>query len=325
MLVMFIVNQNRIVSNLKTTGFFDKVFGKTPTFVENAKIVGEDKVEENDVEPMSSVSISLTGEEESVETTSAEAPKQTASVTPINQKASEMTGISLEKSSPKTEEAVQSSPVENTVNQEVTSSSVEKADNTVASVVESKTETAKNNVNSVPKPASSTVPNTTQTKSSAAQPVQPAKTQQPKAPSPVPTMNIKLCFMTIGSDGHVSTKEVTRSMKKSDSPLVDSINALINGPTSAEENSGCKSLVSNGTRLLGANVRNGVATLNFSGEFEFNQYGIEGSRGQLQQIVYTATAFPTVSSVQFLIDGEKKEYLGLEGVWIGSPLSRNSF
>ena len=80
-----------------------------------------------------------------------------------------------------------------------------------------------------------------------------------------------------------------------------------------------------GKRLIGASVKNGTATLNFSGEFEFNQYGIEGLRGQLQQIVYTATAFPTVESVQFLVDGEKKEYLGQEGVWIGTPLGRNSF
>ena len=83
--------------------------------------------------------------------------------------------------------------------------------------------------------------------------------------------------------------------------------------------------MSDGTRLLGASVRNGVATLNFSSEFEFNRYGIEGLRGQLQQIVYTATAFQTVESVQFLIDGEKKEYLGSEGVWIGTPLRRSSF
>jgi spore germination protein GerM len=43
------------------------------------------------------------------------------------------------------------------------------------------------------------------------------------------------------------------------------------------------------------------------------------------QVVYTATAFSTVDSVQILIDGEKKEYLGSEGVWIGSPLARSSF
>ena len=43
------------------------------------------------------------------------------------------------------------------------------------------------------------------------------------------------------------------------------------------------------------------------------------------QIVYTSTEFSTVDSVQFLIDGNKKDYLGSEGQWIGSPLSRASF
>ena len=144
-----------------------------------------------------------------------------------------------------------------------------------------------------------------------------------KTDTPEPVMKLKLYFMTINSDGSVTRKEITREMKKSPSPLADSIRALIAGPLASE--SGCRSLLSDGTRLISASVKNGVATLNFSGDFEFNQYGIEGLRGQLQQIVYTATAFPTVESVQFLVEGERREYLGSEGVWIGTPLGRNSF
>ncbi len=141
----------------------------------------------------------------------------------------------------------------------------------------------------------------------------------------VETMKLRLYFMTINSSGSVLRKEITREMKKSSSPLMDAINALIEGPSPQEEGAGCRSLISNGTKLIGASVKDNVATLNFSGEFEFNQYGIEGLRGQLQQIVFTATAFPTVESVQFLVDGEKREYLGSEGVWIGTPLDRTSF
>ena len=144
-----------------------------------------------------------------------------------------------------------------------------------------------------------------------------------KTDTPEPVMKLKLYFMTINSDGSVTRKEITREMKKSPSPLADSIRALIAGPLASE--SGCRSLVSEGTRLISASVKNGVATLNFSGDFEFNQYGIEGLRGQLQQIVYTATAFPTVESVQFLVEGQRREYLGSEGVWIGTPLGRGSF
>ena len=84
-------------------------------------------------------------------------------------------------------------------------------------------------------------------------------------------------------------------------------------------------LIPSGTRLIGASVKNGVATLNFNENFEFNSYGIEGCMAQLMQIVYTAREFSTVKSVQFLVEGEKKDYLGTEGQWIGSPLSRASF
>jgi len=45
----------------------------------------------------------------------------------------------------------------------------------------------------------------------------------------------------------------------------------------------------------------------------------------LRQIVYTATSFSTVNSVQFIIEGQREDYLGSEGTWIGSPLSRSSF
>lgn len=154
-------------------------------------------------------------------------------------------------------------------------------------------------------------------------PPRPAEAES-TASAPVP-MNLTLYFMTMNSAGYVSRVSSVRQMEKSDSPLADAINALIAGPTEDEERDGCRTYISGGTRLLGASVRGETATLNFSEEFEFNQYGIEGLRGQLQQIVFTATAFPTVRNVQFLVNGEKRDYLGSEGVWIGSPLDRNSF
>ena len=255
LLIFFLVNQGRIFSNLKSTDFFKELFGKTPSFVENAE-VKEVEEEKNDVGPLENIEINLTKQKESSDKDDYEEKTVVA-------KNSEATRMQNETSQAVAKEAA----------------------------AETKKEEVKKEVEEV----------------------------LPR------TMNIKLYFMTINSDGSVSRKEVTRVMKKSDSPLVDAVNALIAGPTLEEENAGCRSLLSTGSRLIGASVKNGVATLNFSSEFEFNQYGIEGTRGQLQQLVYTATAFPTVESVQFLVDGEKKEYLGLEGVWIGTPLTRKSF
>lgn len=139
------------------------------------------------------------------------------------------------------------------------------------------------------------------------------------------TRDVTLCFMVINSDGTLSRKSVKRSLPKSDSPLTDSVNALLAGPLPEERGKNCMSLIPDGTRLLGASVKDGVATLNFSEQFEFNTLGVEGYRAQLTQLVFTATEFSTVKSVQFLIEGEKKDFLGSEGLWIGSPLARSSF
>lgn len=252
---LFVINQKKIVSNLKSTGFFGRLFGKTPAFVENAEVSVQEQAGKNDVDPGVGVDIDLSGGQG--------------------------------KSDYSYESGILS---ENQAAKDVQNNSGETA------ALNSKPESGNN-----------------------------ADEQKPQ-PNEVPRMiDLKLFFMVINSDGSVSRREVTRSMKKSGGPLVDAINALIKGPSEEEEGKGCATLVSSGTRLLGASVKNGIATLNFSGEFEFNQWGIEGLRGQLQQIVYTATAFPTVESVQFLVDGVQKDYLGSEGVWIGTPLNRNSF
>ena len=149
---------------------------------------------------------------------------------------------------------------------------------------------------------------------------------KPAAEKPaVQTRTATLFFVTIDSDGRVLRKEVTRDVPRTDSPLSETLSALFSGPNGAESSKNLRSLIPNGTRLLSASVKDGVATLNLSEEFQFNQFGIEGYLGQLAQIVFTATAFPTVSSVQILIEGQRREYLGAEGVWIGTPLSREKF
>ena len=155
-----------------------------------------------------------------------------------------------------------------------------------------------------------------------------AKNQQQEktkpAPEPVPsTIKAKICFVAIDSEGPVVRKIVSRSVHK-DSPMGDALNQLISGPSAGEEKTGCRTLIPAGTRLLSASIKNGMAILNFSEEFQFNQFGAEGSLAQLMQVVYTATEFSTVKSVQILIEGQKKDYL-TEGVWIGSPLNRSSF
>lgn len=145
------------------------------------------------------------------------------------------------------------------------------------------------------------------------------------AEKPAPTRQATLFFVQIDPEGNVVRKQVTRDVPKTDSPMTEALKTLFAGPSAAESKKGLRSLIPEGTKLISATVKDGVASLNLSGEFQFNQFGIEGYIGQLAQVVFTATAFSTVNSVQFLIDGQRREYLGAEGVWIGTPLSREEF
>jgi spore germination protein GerM len=157
---------------------------------------------------------------------------------------------------------------------------------------------------------------------------EPAATSETRAAAvavPSGYTQLKIWFVEIQSDGAVSRKEIARGVPSTDTPLTAAITALLTGPDAAERGKGCGTLIPEGTRLLGASVKGGVATINFSDEFQYNRFGVEGYMGQIMQVVYTATAFPSVDSVQFLVEGEFNEFIGSEGVWIGSPLSRSTF
>lgn len=138
---------------------------------------------------------------------------------------------------------------------------------------------------------------------------------------PVEKSIAKLYFVT--SDG--SKKYIERTIEKNDSPLTNNLNLLFEGPIASEKNNGVQTLIPQGTKLKSLKIENGIAKINLSQEFEFNAYANEGYKGSLMQIVYTATEFSTVNSVQILIEGQAKEYLGSEGYWIREPLSRSSF
>jgi len=153
------------------------------------------------------------------------------------------------------------------------------------------------------------------------------KKEEPKKETVTATTEAQLCFVLFDGDGLVVRKMIKRSVPKNDSPLTNSIKLLLQGPDttkSAEKN--CMTVIPKGTKLLGAKVQNGIAYLNFNENLEFNEMGIEGTIHSLEQIVFTATAFSTVSNVQILLEGEKRTFLGSEGgPRIDAPLSRNSF
>lgn len=156
--------------------------------------------------------------------------------------------------------------------------------------------------------------------------VEVSKKKAAEAPLPsVNTSRIILYFIQVEENGRVTRKEVYREIPRTTTPLTSALQNLLLGTNFEELNKNYMSMIPEGTKLLSASIKNKVAYLNFSEEFLYNKYGVEGYLAQLMQIVYTATTFSSIDSVQFLIAGEKIDFLGTEGVWVGSPITRNFF
>ncbi|GHU50864.1 hypothetical protein FACS1894200_10610 [Spirochaetia bacterium] len=135
-----------------------------------------------------------------------------------------------------------------------------------------------------------------------------------------------LYFIKIDSDdGTILRVKTARKLPRSNSPLLDTLNSLLKGPTPEEKAQGLMSLIPPAVEVDAGHLRvlGQTAYLSFNDDFQYNQGGAEGYTAALKQIVWTLTEFPTVHDVQILIEGKRIDYLG-EGIWIGSPIGRDS-
>ena len=133
-----------------------------------------------------------------------------------------------------------------------------------------------------------------------------------------------LFFVHVSGEGKISLREVQRPVYYVDSPLTETLETLLLGLSPEEIREGLLSLVPAGSQIQGIRILDGVATIDFNESFRFNAFGKEGYRSQLQQIVFTATEFSTVQSVQILVNGARVSYLGPESPYVGEPLDRES-
>lgn len=287
-LIVYLVNSENIKNNLKSTKFFEKISGEESSEqVVNQKSA---KIEKKTVQPKETVLKVQKKETQDVNQNKSSEPKHEAEKKEVERKS----------------EAVE----KKVIVEPQASKKQEDLSSQIKIIKENRIESAK----IVPKP-----------KTVIKEPDVRVKPKiEPKPESEKILKKTSICFVAIDNDGPVIRKMVTRNVDK-ENPLKESLVSLLKGPTSNEISSGCRTLIPEGTKLYSVAVKNGTALINFSEEFEFNSYGVEGFLGQLMQIVFTATSFSTVNSVQILIEGKRKEYLGSEGVWIGTPLTKESF
>jgi spore germination protein GerM len=133
-----------------------------------------------------------------------------------------------------------------------------------------------------------------------------------------------LYFLSIDQNGNLHRVAVKRILPDTEAPLKETLQALLAGLSRSEEEQRLISLIPEGTELLSVVIQQETAYINFNEEFLYNTHGKDGYAGQINQVLWTATEFPTVKRVQILIEGRKESYLG-ENIWIGSVLERELF
>jgi len=131
---------------------------------------------------------------------------------------------------------------------------------------------------------------------------------------PIKSLRAPLYFVRIEADGSARLQPVIRSIGFKDSPITRTIESLLTGPSAEESSKGLISFIPEGTKLISAQLKNGILTLNFSNSFEQNYNGREAIHFQLSQIMLTSFEFSQVSGLTILIEGQKKQYITGEGI-----------
>jgi sporulation and spore germination protein/immunoglobulin-like protein involved in spore germination len=151
-----------------------------------------------------------------------------------------------------------------------------------------------------------------------------APSGEPSPSTPVETMIVRAYYVLDGDRGVEGLVPTLRVVPKSTGVARAAMNALLDPDAVLAKYDQLSSAVPAGSKVLGLSVKNGVATIDLSSEFESGG-GSAAARYRLGQVVYTLTQFPTVRSVLFQIEGRTVTTFGAEGIVLDGPQARNDF
>jgi germination protein M len=146
----------------------------------------------------------------------------------------------------------------------------------------------------------------------------------PTAKPSTETMLVRTYFVLGGGPGTSGLVPLLREVPKTTARATAAINALLAGPTAAEQGDDVTSAIPDGSKLLGLTIKNSIATIDLSSEFESGG-GSASSSNRLGQVVYTLTQFSTVHTVVFQIDGRTVSVFGSEGISLDGPVGRADY
>lgn len=140
--------------------------------------------------------------------------------------------------------------------------------------------------------------------------------------TPVETMIVRAYYVLRGDVGVEGLVPTLRVVPKSSGVARAAMEALLDSATIRDAYRDISSAIPAGTRLLSISIRNGVATVDLSREFESGG-GSASALNRLGQVVYTLTQFSTVRAVLFQVEGRTVTTFGSEGIVLDGPQARS--
>jgi hypothetical protein len=114
------------------------------------------------------------------------------------------------------------------------------------------------------------------------------------------TMEVAVYYLKSGDDDIYLVREV-HQVEKTSEVAQAALNELIKGEPLTPD---AFRVLPEDTRILGINIDNGLATVDFSSEVLRANVGSSGEGLGIASIVNTLTEFPTIQEVSFMVDGQ---------------------
>ena len=147
---------------------------------------------------------------------------------------------------------------------------------------------------------------------------------EPSPSTPAETMLVRAYYVLDGPSGVGGLVPTLRVVPKSTGVARAAMAALLEPDAVLARYSQLSTGIPSGTKLLGIAIKNGVATVDFSTEFESGG-GSASAAYRLGQVTYTLTQFPTVRAVLFQVEGRTVTTFGPEGIVLDGPQARKDF
>jgi germination protein M len=147
-----------------------------------------------------------------------------------------------------------------------------------------------------------------------------SSTTQPTTPTPPPAspVMVKVYFSIDAERIQPFLRELPAGTQAT---LKGALEELLKGPNASESAAGFISCIPNGTVLRSVKISGTTAIVDFDSEYESGG-GTASVSIRLEQVIYTATQFPTVKDVKFLIDGKTVKIFSGEGFELDGPQTR---